>query len=321
MEELFSAPGFEEFPLDLHLAMVQDQGRVRAFDQALEATVKKGDTVVDVGSGTGILAFLAHQRGAGKVLGLEVSDIIEAARSTQEKNFPDADIQFLRVDAHRGRLPKDKADVLVCELLGNFGLEEQIVPILRRLRDRMLKPGGKMIPDRVDLMACPVDSDEVYDQLCGWGRRYRKIDFSAFQPLAFNRVYHLAEGEKVRFLAEPSHIKSLDLYTIQRAPRRLEANFEVSRGGRFHGMVTWFRARLAPDLWIDTSPKARHTHWGQVFFPCSEELQLCKGDRIHFKLHLDENQEERHWKWNVQVQYKGEDELAADFKLSAIGVR
>ena len=44
--------------------------------------------------------------------------------------------------ALREALPDVRADVIVCELIGNLGLEEDIVPVLARLRSRILAEGG-----------------------------------------------------------------------------------------------------------------------------------------------------------------------------------
>ena len=70
----------DDFPLSSHLSMVKDATRVRAFSRALRAVVTPGCTVVDVGAGTGVLAFLAARQGAGKVLGLERSNLVRFAR-------------------------------------------------------------------------------------------------------------------------------------------------------------------------------------------------------------------------------------------------
>ena len=65
MEELFPAPDLIDFPLNLHQAMLEDKTRVRAFGRALREVLEPGDVVVDIGTGTGILAFLALESGAG----------------------------------------------------------------------------------------------------------------------------------------------------------------------------------------------------------------------------------------------------------------
>ena len=51
---------------------LSDKKRVNSFEKAIAETIKKGDLVLDVGSGTGILTFLALKHGASKVYAVEI---------------------------------------------------------------------------------------------------------------------------------------------------------------------------------------------------------------------------------------------------------
>src|SRR2546425_284707 len=55
----------------LHQKMIMDRLRVEAFDRALRAAIRPGDTVLDVGAGRGILSLLAAGAGAGRVYAVE----------------------------------------------------------------------------------------------------------------------------------------------------------------------------------------------------------------------------------------------------------
>ena len=50
--------------LDQHERMLSDQLRVDTYHRAISKQVKKGDVVVDLGTGTGILSFFAAAQGA-----------------------------------------------------------------------------------------------------------------------------------------------------------------------------------------------------------------------------------------------------------------
>ncbi|CAM9570824.1 unnamed protein product, partial [Laminaria digitata] len=59
--------------------MLQDSVRVSAYQRAIieNAADFKGKVVLDVGTGSGILAFFAAQAGARKVYAVEASDVGE----------------------------------------------------------------------------------------------------------------------------------------------------------------------------------------------------------------------------------------------------
>ena len=49
------------FPFTTHIRMLADNIRVEAYRRAIFQTVRNGDRVVDIGTGTGVLAFFALQ--------------------------------------------------------------------------------------------------------------------------------------------------------------------------------------------------------------------------------------------------------------------
>ena len=102
MDEYFSSPTMADFPLNSHLQMLQDKVRVQAFSRALRSIMRPGATVIDVGSGTGVLAFLAARHGAGKVLGFERSELAKHATRVKAESCPDAPVTFF-AKRHRAR--------------------------------------------------------------------------------------------------------------------------------------------------------------------------------------------------------------------------
>lgn len=301
MEELYSEPSLMEFPLTLHLSMVKDKARMRAFTRALKTVITPGCTVVDIGTGTGVLAFMAARLGAGTVIGLERSDIVERARKVQRINFPRADIRFEKLDVLTDRLPKVQADIVVCELLGNFGLEENMITVLSKVRDKLLKPGGVLIPNKVELRIAPVQCKEAYRDIGGWKRPMLGLDFSPLQELAYNSVYHIAD-QPVTMLAQPASITEIDMMTVKKHPGgELLADFQFTRAGLLHGFAGWFRAELVADQYLSSGPKDPETHWGQVFFPVGEPIAVERGGSARFRFNERYTGEETRWHWSGQV--------------------
>ena len=106
--------------------------------QALEAYVREGDRVLDVGSGSGILSVAAAKLGAGEVLGIDIDD--DAVRVMRE-NLARNDVEN-KVKALKGDLTDGidfTADIVAANLLTH------IVLLLCEDILRVLRPGGIFI--------------------------------------------------------------------------------------------------------------------------------------------------------------------------------
>lgn len=316
MKELLHSSEFDGFPLDLHQAMVRDEPRMQQFDAALRALVRAGDTVVDVGSGTGILALMAWRAGAGRVIAIEKSEIIEPARRFIAQRYPEAPIEFLRLDVEREALPAMQADVLVCELLGNLGPEERIVPVLSKLCSSVLKTGGHVIPGSVELMAAPVAAAGIAQEIGRWKEPVAGFDLSVFDALARQRVYHL-QGEALTLLAAPTSYRTLQFSPSGVAQEAHCASFEILDPGPLHGFACWFEASLAPGQTMSSAPDAPVTHWGQVFFPLEAMGDVARGDHVSFELVTEGDEFDVEWTWSGVLERAGQ--APSSFRMKAHG--
>ena len=109
--------------------MLNDSKRNESFRSALEAYVKKGNkSVLDIGSGTGVLSIFAHQCGASPVISCERSEImIDITKKVLEANELGSNIQVipkLSNDIVIGKDLKKKVALVVSETVdsGIFGV-------------------------------------------------------------------------------------------------------------------------------------------------------------------------------------------------------
>lgn len=100
--------------IELQRRMVSDRPRTDAFAAAIHEVVQPGDVVLDVGTGTGILAMFAAKAGARKVYAIDATDITEVAIDLVKANGLSDQIQILHGRA--GELQLDqKVDLIVSE--------------------------------------------------------------------------------------------------------------------------------------------------------------------------------------------------------------
>ena len=178
--ELFpEVPNIYDFP-SVHADMIFDEARVRAYREAINATVKEGDIVADLGAGTGLLSFLCLQAGAAKVHAVERSNVIDWARELAERNgFSDC-IEFHQKDAREVNLGV-KVDVIVSELMGHVAFEEGMAETISVAKERFLTPGGHSIPDSVTLKAALVNERDLYRDYIDIWNKFDGIDYSVMR--------------------------------------------------------------------------------------------------------------------------------------------
>lgn len=284
-----------------HLAMLADRYRVSCYARALARVVRKGDRVVDLGAGTGLLGFLALRYGAGRLDCVERGPIVHVARRLAH----DAGVAD-RVTFHHGRACdvrlKGRADLLITDLLGSLGVDDGIVGLVWDARRRWLRPGARILPSRVDLMACPVAAPGLAREIRS-GTRPAGFDFATLRELAAHGLF--GRPRRVgRPLASPGRALRVDLEraALSRVdPARLAGRslHRVLRPGRIDALDFWFEARLAPGIVLD-SRQARA--WGRTLTLVAPALAVARGDRLMLEIEITGGREVS---WRLELRRAG----------------
>lgn len=130
---------------DWHFAMLNDSHRNQFYWDALAACVK-GKCVMDIGSGSGLLALMAAKLGAEKVVAIEASrDMVDLARLNAEKNGQADRLQIIHGLSSKVHA-NCKADVIVSETLGALMLGEGMLDYMADARQRLGKADCQVVP-------------------------------------------------------------------------------------------------------------------------------------------------------------------------------
>ena len=124
--------------------MLADKPRMEFYRAAIQRHIQPGDRVIDLGTGTGILAALASRRGAAKVYAIDHSSILETARTLAQANRIER-VDFIATHSTEFSL-SERVDVIVHEQMGDCLFDEAMVANVCDLRDRLLKPDGLILP-------------------------------------------------------------------------------------------------------------------------------------------------------------------------------
>jgi Arginine methyltransferase oligomerization subdomain/Ribosomal protein L11 methyltransferase (PrmA) len=271
--------------VDEHRQYLADMERLSAFREAINAIVKPGHLVLDLGAGTGILGLLACNAGASRVYSIEEGGMIELARSVCCANGFQDRVTFIKGFSLHLDLP-EKVDVVIGDQIGRFGFDAGVLEYFSDARERFLKPDGVMIPSRIDLCVVPVECPEIWNQVEFWNTNPAGFDFSPTRSWAANTGYPVKYRVE-QLLGEPAVGTSIDLKTVSSAPLNLEGSILVAREGILHGIGGWFSAQLSADVILSNSPLAtKRINRMNVFFPIDEPVAVVGGDWVRIKIHI-----------------------------------
>jgi type II protein arginine methyltransferase len=264
-----------------HFALVRDTTRNEAYEAALKRVVRPGSRVLEIGTGTGILAMMAARAGAAEVVTCETNPAVAAAAAEIIARNGYAD--RVRVVAKHsddlvvGKDMQGRADVLVSEIISNNLFSESALPVIDAAQRNLLTPDARIIPAVVSTRIALAE-----------GRRPREMgQVSGFDLSAFNRLSHpsrlLSVGDPDLSLRSASH----DLFSVDFQSRRYRLADRasatlVSIGGLVNGVVQWLHMQMdAGDVTYENRPSpGRKSCWGAMFHPLLESMQTQPGDEF-----------------------------------------
>lgn len=235
---------------EFHDVMLGDTVRMNAFKIAIQSQVKEGDVVLDLGTGTGILAKIALEAGASKVYGIEFNkDILDVARKDLKK-FGNRFVPILG-NSINVELP-ERVDVVISETIGNFADNENCVLFLKDAKKRFLKNSGIMIPNSVIQMMAPVSVPIVQEKI-------GQMDSLNYYETVIPRENYVAGAVVVNeFL--------FDEYEDIEYNKRVI--FHINKKDTLiTGFKGWFVAKLDDNVVIDTEEVKEDSSWNHFYIP------------------------------------------------------
>ena len=299
-----------------HRGYIADVARLRAFERAIQLAVSPGDSVLDLGSGTGVLGLFALRAGARHVYAVDSSPMAAVARKVLRANGAADRSTVLRQHSLTVQLP-ERVDVVVADQLGAFGVEAGAFEAFADARLRHLKPGGTLIPGRIDHLLAPVDSTETWADVSFWDAPHSDVDVTAVSPLARN-VRYFTTLPSDDLLGPAVRISSTDTGDPAALPIRGAQRLAIERPGTLHGVAAWFEAHLAEGISITNGPVAdERLGRSHVFLPVDAPVEVVPGCSVEAEVHADPRSDVH--RWTITVRDASDAELARSTHSSVDG--
>lgn len=265
--------------IEYHRTLIADRVRNQAFEKALRAVIKKGETTVaDIGAGTGLLGLMAAKLGAREVFLYEAAEVAGVAAKVLKANGAR---NCHLIPCHSTEMvDPPRVDVVVSETLGNYAFEEHMIETLADAKKRFLKPGGVIIPRALEQFVAPVVSDRIQVEFDAW--EGAGLDLSVARQMSLNNIY--VRTLKSNELLGAQVWDKIAFGTDARSARKGDVSWKLAEAATVYGFAVWWEAELVPGVTLSTAPGAPRTHWEQLYFPLLAPIAVKKGESVGVNL-------------------------------------
>ena len=269
--------------LEEHLGYIADSIRLEQFKKAIAETIKPNDRVVDLGCGSGVLGLLCLQAGTAQVIAIDSTAMLEVARKTfKQAGFADRSV-FIRNHSSRVTLT-EPVDGVICDHVGYFGFDYDILATLQDARRRFLKPNGYLIPARLRLYIAAIESESCYTKAEGWQAEHIPAEFHWIRHHGIN-AKHAVELSSDDLLCVPAELADIDLSADNPEFYSWTSELHIERDGVLHGLAGWFNCELAQGVWMTNSPLSdQRIDRAQAFLPIDRALAVQAGELLKIRI-------------------------------------
>jgi type II protein arginine methyltransferase len=266
-----------------HFPMMNDAPRNEVYDAAIRRVVP-GRSVLDIGTGGGLLAMMAARAGARWVVSCELVHWIAAkAREVVAANGLGERIRIIDKRSYNLQIGPDlpeRADVLIMEVFGSQAINEQVIPVVTHAHAQLLQPGATVVPNAASIHAYLAAGPTLE----GYFFVDRAVGFTA---AAFNDFAQPNMGLQVNcvphdVLSDDFEVFRFDLTRPPNPTATREIDVVATRPGRCFGVVQWIRLDLGAGLLYENRPGPNATidGWGHMLHHFSRPIWLNAGDRL-----------------------------------------
>lgn len=280
-----------------HFGMLNDSDRNRKYRAAIGKAIQQRSqvSVLDIGTGTGLLALYAREMGATQIFACECSPLMcHVASESFRRNQNGCSDQIKLIPKHSTKMDAQsdlggKIDLIVTETMdcGVFG--EGLLETLIHAKENLLKPNGLIVPARVKLFVAGFQSRQL-------AMEQNVVNSSCFTDTIYVQNYSLSSNNQEPY--DSCHVEQLkDFKLITKVEEALNVNLNnldelyalmngqlkknvrlayITPESILDGFCVWFEMSLDADstILVNTDPLNRDSSIGEQ--PCCWESAIFR---------------------------------------------
>jgi predicted O-methyltransferase YrrM len=271
----------EDIP-EWHFSIVRDAVRNASYNAALRRAIRPGSRVLEIGTGTGLLAMMAARAGAAEVVTCEMNPAIaQTATGIVARNGYADRVRIVAKHSDALDLQADlggAVDIIVSEIVSNDLLGEDVLPAHERAVRALLKPGGHVIPARGTIRVALAEDTRADKERLG--------EIDGFDLSSFNSLRHPAcripvGHERLTLRSGAADLFDFDFGSSEFCAPARSAVVCRATGGRANGIAQWLALELDEETHYENRPAQDAVScWAVLFHPFTRPIDTSPGREI-----------------------------------------
>lgn len=266
-----------------HFRMLNDKVRNEAYRDAIcQILMPIKDSVLDLGTGTGLLAMYANECKPMAITACDGSEVMTklAETITQENGYDQIIVVNKLSTSMNYRDIGGKRSLLLTEMFdaGLFG--EHVLQTLNHAWEHLINNVGRVIPNKAEFFVIGANCDYLCSkyQLTSTAKELLNIPTMNVHILNYDETYDCEDihfyGDDITYITEPQSLVKVDFNNhadIQEKISRkepLEIELKATKSGEINTYIGWFNLYLTDQVTLTTDPRSslRANAWQQAVF-------------------------------------------------------
>ncbi|XP_035429667.2 protein arginine N-methyltransferase 9 [Spodoptera frugiperda] len=279
-----------------HFRMLNDKVRNEAYRAAIHETViPRVDTILDLGTGTGLLTVYASECSPRITTACDGSKVMSdlATAITQENGCEHCIIVNKLSTEMQLHEAGGKRTLLLTEVFdaGLFG--EHVLQSLIHAWENMLTDNARVIPSKAEFFIIGAKCDFLHKryQLCSPIKEILNVQNMNVHVLTFDETYDCEDvhfyGDDIKYMTEAKSLVCVDFNNCQELKNLIEMDhceveMVVQETGEINTVIGFFNLYLTDNVTITTDPRSdrRANAWQQAIFYDKIPVQVVENDIV-----------------------------------------
>ena len=269
--------------------MLNDLPRNYAFHSAITKAIsehkEKFCTVLDIGSGTGLLSLYAATSGVGKVVAVEQDDVMFGISQKVLSGLDN--VEVIHCASQDLDLENRNVDIVITETLDSIGIGEGIISSCHDIATRSKNSEITFIPSAISLCGVLIRSETLHKS--GFHEEFRSSVGTKSEPYCCEYIEEFPDTVP---LSEPKSVFHVTMGDPLPS-KVMVIEIEAHASGYCDGICTYFTAQLSRNNGICSAPsfvkmganQTRVKCWEQGWHPLPQRY-LQVGFRARIKVEL-----------------------------------